>query len=97
LQIQFILSETPQKLSRQNDAENNFMAPVMIGDDEKTDSDNKNSPMHISIKIFIHFIVVVYFSYATYNYISTRECFILSKYNRNQNDHSCRRQMYSRM
>lgn len=61
-----------------NGAENNFMTPVMIDDDgdkKFQEDEDKNTSMHLGLKIFIHLIVIVYFSCATFNYISTRECF----------------------
>lgn len=71
-----------QKPEKQSDAENDFMTPVMINDDGEKIQENeeKSSSMHIGVKIFIHFFVVAYFSYATYNYISTREYNLITRY-----------------
>lgn len=48
------------------------MTPVTIVEDDKNDQDINST--HIGIKLVIHSVVIAYFSYATYKYISTREC-----------------------
>lgn len=75
------------------------MSPVVTFDDHKDsqESEDEKSRMHIAAKIFIHGIVVVYFSYATYNYITTREYLTFIEIYRNHGHQSFRRQMHSRL
>lgn len=72
------------------------MTPVAINDEDDR-NDQEVTSTHFGIKIIIiHSVVIAYFSYTTYKYISTREfnyfnliAFFIFDF--------CRRQMHSRL